>query len=444
MRKHFLTSLKGEQGTAIFAAIMLLVLAGGLGLLAFHVSTSELQISTYTGRDLASTYLAESGVEKVFSWVVNPARSPDAPFFSGLPARRCSAERTTPDFQFSADLINNPSGPFSELEEVGRVIDLRLYKPSHPDGFCTIESRGVSGKGGEKVIRVEISRNPLPPITAGIQGFGETGISAPVWEHWGPIRYTGNVRLTEHLVQIPVVNPILSPGSHPYTNPGPNEDPITEIRVEKRIEGPAVQSSPNLFENDSTVRLDSMTQDRLNEVKHYIQREGSYYVVSPSGHLEHNGVDRGEFDDVFGNAGDAPAPVWIDVLPGYSSLEPIRLGRNNYRGYFYFSGNVQIQEDQFQTGMTVQARSHPWSATNSHPITLANIRLDGFFYALGSINIQGAFSAYGAFYAGQGFIGSGAEKLQVWYNKDFASAAYSDIPSLVRLKGTWRSIPSDM
>ena len=92
--------------------------------------------------------------------------------------------------------------------------------------------------------------------------------------------------------------------------------------------------------------------------------------------------------------------------------------------------------------MTVQAQSHPWSATHSGPIALDHVRLDGLFYALGAIELQGSFSAYGALYAGQGFTGPGAENLQVWYNNRFSAAAYPQVPPVVRLKGTWHSLPA--
>jgi hypothetical protein len=445
MENRFVKSIRDQKGTALIAAVMLLILANSLGLLAFHVSTGELQISAYAGRELGSIYLAESGVEKILSWVANPARSPDPSFFSALSSRRCSGEKTSPDFQLSDALMNDANeGPFSELKESGRIVDLRLYRPSHPEGVCTIQSGAIAGKGPEKVLRVEIARNPLPPITAGIQGYGGTGVSAPVWGHWGPIHYAGGVRFGARADRIPRVNPILSPHPHPYREEGPNEDPIVEIHVEGRIEGPSIQNRPNLYENDNRVSLDSATPDRLSEIKRFIKRRGGYYVVSPSGRLEQNGVDLGEFDDVFGSPGEEYALAWIDVLPGYSRPEPIRLGRKNYKGYFYFSGSIRIQEDRFQSGMTVQARSHPWSATHPHPIALNHIRLNGLFYALGEIELQGPFSAYGALYAGRGFTGPGAENLQVWYNKEFASAQYSDVPPMIRLKGTWRHIPSDM
>lgn len=445
MEIHSITSVSNEKGTALFAAIMLLVLANGLGLLAFHVSTGELQISAYGGRELASTYLAESGVEKVLSWIADPAQSPDPSFFAGLSKQHCTGERTSPDFQLSSALMNDAGeGPFSELSERGKITDLRLYKSTHPDGVCTVQSGAVAGRGPVKLVRVEIGRNPMPPITAPIQGFGETGLSSPTWGHWGPIRYTGGARFEGRADRIPMLNPILSPHPRPYREEGPNEDPVVEIHVEREIQGASLHLRPNVYENDHTVLLDSATPSKLVEIKNFIKKSGGYYVVSPSGRLEQNGVDRGEFDEVFGRPGEEHALAWIDVLPGYSRPEPVLLGHKNYKGYFYFSGSIEIQEDRFQNGMTVQADAHPWSSTHRGPIQLDHIRLDGLFYALGSIELQGTFTAYGALYAGQGFTGSGAKNLQVWYNKEFASADYSNVSPLVRLKGTWRYISPGM
>ncbi len=92
-------------------------------------------------------------------------------------------------------------------------------------------------------------------------------------------------------------------------------------------------------------------------------------------------------------------------------------------------------------GILNKTASHPWSDTDPHPITLDHIRLDGFFYALGTIELQGSFSAYGSLYAGKGFLGPGAENVQVWYNNRFRPASYEDVPSVVRLKGTWHLLP---
>ena len=92
--------------------------------------------------------------------------------------------------------------------------------------------------------------------------------------------------------------------------------------------------------------------------------------------------------------------------------------------------------------MTVESQSHPWSASHPPSITLDGIRLDGFFYARGAIELQGSFSAYGALYAAQGFAGPGAEKLEVWYDNRFRSATYQEIPPVIRLKGTWNLLPT--
>ncbi|HLG21344.1 MAG TPA: hypothetical protein VI382_00910, partial [Candidatus Manganitrophaceae bacterium] len=147
--------LKSQKGVALFAAVMMLILCSGLGLLAFHVSTTEMLISNYGGAELSTAYLAESGVEAVIGWLSDPASSPDRPKFESLAASGCSRNRDETDFSAKDDLLNDvESGPFSELKEMGKIVDLRLYKSSKTGGFCTVESRAKNGSGAVKIVVV--------------------------------------------------------------------------------------------------------------------------------------------------------------------------------------------------------------------------------------------------------------------------------------------------
>lgn len=449
--------LTNQRGTAIFVAVMMLVLSTGLGFLAFKVSLTELQISSYEKNELAAGYLADSGVEKVLSWIAVPAESPNAAFFESLgslPPARCTGEPNHPDFELPPSLLEDvTSGPFSDLKEMGRIVDLRLYRAEHPKGLCTAEVKAESGKGAVKIVRVELTRSPISPLTAGIQGAGNPNVPSPVWAHWGKIRYTGDANLGSSIQRIPMRNSTEPPRSAPYMEGGANQDPWLEIEVEKRIESPLsgrgagldagpgegarpYLDRPNISENVSTISLDSA--DR-NELKSYVKKYGRYYIVSPTGHLEQDGADKGTFDQVF----DQPAPnyplVWVDLVPGYSSPEPLMAGCANYKGYFFFTGNVQIAGGE--TGRPLQAQSPPGPSRTSQQIDLDHVNLDGFFYVQGELNLRGAFSAYGALSAVKGFSGPGAEELEVWYNHAFHSATYSALPPVIRLKGTWRTIP---
>src|SRR5581483_9112118 len=301
--------LTNQKGTAIFVAIMMLVLSTGLGFLAFRVSLTELQISSYEKNELAAGYLADSGVEKILFWISAPSESPNPPFFESLgPLHqlRCTGDRTRPDFELPSSLLEDlASGPFSELKEIGKIADIRIYRGEHPKGFCTVEVKSQSGKGAAKMIRVELTRSPIPPLTAAIQGGGNPALPSPVWAHWGKIRYMGDANLGGSIQRIPIKNSTSPPGSAPYTESGANQDPWLEIEVEKRIQNPLPDRGagsgaggegnqpypdrPNVSENVRTASLDSID---LGELKSYIKKYGNYYVVSPVGHLEEKGVDK--------------------------------------------------------------------------------------------------------------------------------------------------------
>lgn len=447
--------LTNQRGTAIFVAIMMLVLSTGLGFLAFRVSLTELQISSYAKNELAAGYLADSGVEKILSWIATPAESPSPDFFESLGPlhqARCSGDQTHPDFEFPSSLLNDAgSAPFPELEKMGKIVELRLYRGEHPKGFCTVEVMAESGKGAVKVVRVELTRSPIPPLTAGIQGAGNPNVPSPVWVHWGKIRYTGAAHLGSSIQKIPIRNSTVSPGPAPYTESGMNQDPWLEIQVEKRIQSPLpdrgveldpglregnrpYSERPNVSENVRTVSLDSID---LNELKSYVKKYGNYYVVSPRGHLEQNGLEKGTFDQLFDRPASNAPLVWIDLLPGYSSSEPVMIERTNYKGYFFFTGDIQIKGGQ--AGRPVRAQSPPWPSSTPQQIDLGDINLDGFFYVQGKLDLRGPFSVYGALSAAKGF--SGPALLEVWYNHAYQSASYSGLPSVIRLKGTWRNIP---
>lgn len=244
------------------------------------------------------------------------------------------------------------------------------------------------------------------------------------------------------------------PNELPYADGGLNQDPWLEIRVEQRIQRPlsglnGLNGNSNIIEGENRPYADrpnvyeksavSLDIVNLKDLKSYIKTYGSYYVVSPAGSLERNGVDQGTFDQLFSSPVSDHPLVWVDLIPGYSSSKPILMARSQYKGYFYFSGNIQVAGNQ--PGGTVQAQTPPWPSTTPQRIELAGINLDGFFYALGEIDLQGPFSAYGAFFAGEGFTGPAANDLEVWYNHDYSSANYSGLSPVVRLKGTWRVVP---
>ncbi len=376
------TIAKNQEGTALFTALMILTLTTGLGMMAFRVSTTELQISTYSGEEAAALSLAESGIEKLFSWTTEPAGSPNPSFFNALSKKPCSGERVLPDFKASPLFLEEAEqGPFSELKEIGTLTDLRLYQSSRDgSGVCVAESNGTTRKGATKTVRVEIAKHPLPALTAGIMGAGAA------------------------------------------------------------VKGAAETGA--IGEGGAGTEEGTIDSRRWNDVKAFIQKRGGYYVISPSGFLSQNGVEIGSFDKIFKEPNHKHFLAWIDVIPGYSRPGPIEIDGGGYRGYFYFAGDVQIRENSLRN--TIDVRALNLSATDSEGESLSvdSVHLDGFFYTLGQVDLQGPFRVHGAVFAGAGLTGPYADQLQVWYNRDFGSADYPDVPPFVRLKGSWRSHPS--
>ncbi|HIE65105.1 MAG: hypothetical protein ABGX83_10935 [Nitrospira sp.] len=438
-----------QRGTALFIAVMMLSLVTGIGILAFNVSSTEFLISNYVEHELASTYLTESGVDLVLGWSAYPERSPDPDFFQQLPTRACTvtnSENTPYDYRVPPSYFDDPppSIPFSEIVDMGKIVDIRFYRSERPDSLCTIEVKSVSTKGSVKRVRVDITRSAMRPITAGVQGLGYPNVSSPVWVHWGEIRYTGQARLgtgDPGLTRIPdeIVNPLSNPPNQmPYVEGPGNEDHWLEIHVKDQIfESSYPDDQMNLHE-DNPVSLDSFD---LNDLKKMIMQYGDYYIVSPSGTLVQNGVDKGTFDNVFHPASSEYRLAWIDV-DAESSAAPIIMGEGTYKGYFYFSGDITIQGGQ--PGKSIAVASPPWPDPDSprQAVTLSNVNMDGLLYVKGKINLEGSFSVYGAVFSELGFTGAGATRLEVWYNHSFNSAIYHGLPPIVLLKGTWKALPN--
>lgn len=433
----------------MFVAVMMLSLVTGLGLLSFHVSSTELLIANYSEYELASSYLAESGVDQVLAWAAYPDRSPNPDFFRQLPTTPCSVNNSgsTPyDYRVDGSYFLNPHIPFSEIGDMGKIVDIRFYRSLHPESICTLEIKSVSTKGSVKRVRVDISKNEMRPITAGVQGLGNPGVSSPVWVHWGKIRYTGQAKLgtgDAGIVRIP--EPIADPASNPpnampYVEGLGNQDHWLEIRVEEEIFEPSYPDVQTNLQEEVEVALDAID---LDDLKKTIMTYGNYYVVSCTGTLMQDGIEKGTFDDIFHPASEEYKLAWIDVEPGGCSPSPdpvITLGGGTYKGYFYFSGDITIHGGE--SDQSVEASSPPWPTSDAprRGVTLTNINMDGLLYVQGKIDLQGPFSVYGAVFSERGFTGDDATRLEVWYNQSFESGAYSGLPPIVLLKGTWKMI----
>ncbi len=445
----------------MFVAIMVLSLGSSFAFLAFQVSTTELAISKNSEGESTAQYLAESGVEKVLSWASSPSASPKPTFFDTLLTTPCSGTQDDPDFpntddppsppDFSSYLLDPSSGPFSELKDVGKIVDLRLYAPIHPEGICTVEVEAETNTGASKRVRVHITANPLGRITAGIQGDGNPLNPSPVWVHWGAIRYLGQANLGEQINKVPILDDNASPIGNPYLddpdNYDLNIDPNMTLDVQELIVTPVPDDGDTFIDRENVrqdveVALDDIDLERL---KSFIKKNGEYYTVSADGqHLLKNGKHRivdgliadKTFDEIFDGKIIHYHLVWIDNHD--SPLLEIQAGR--LRGYFYFSGGIRIKGNV--SGMTRTAKGPDDHENETESISLTDINLDGLFYVQDQVVLQDHFTTYGAIFSKNGFSGPGANDLEVWYNADFGASIYSGIRRVTPLIGTWINMPA--
>lgn len=456
-----------QSGFAMFIALMVLTMGTSFAFLAFQVSTTDLAISRYTASEASAQYLAESGVEKVLSWASTPGQSPNIPFFSLITtnATPCLGDHDNPDFSMNAQALSLSDGYFYELNSMGKITELLIYNVENTNGLCTVKVSAETALGGKAVVRVNLVKTPLGSITAGIQGAGNSVNPSPIWAHWGNIRYTGDTNIGDDIEKIPEkdATTFITPESYENTL----TDPFMELLVQGEIVGSPPPDDPNdgntyaLRSNvkqysGSDADLDNIFDpSNIGRLQSFIKTHGEYYTLEidetdGSQHLLRNGnhIIEGDahvdsFDELFDGETDTYHLVWID---SGSISEPLKIYGRQFKGSFYFSGNISILEDSFGEGVAldpVDALSPPSHEDPSGvSVQLSDINLEGLFAAKYEIRIERQFKVYGAVYSGAGFTGSSqgsAIDLEVWYNTQFANSAYPGIRNLTVLAGTWMS-----
>ncbi len=456
-----------QRGFAMFVALMALTLGTSFAFLAFQVSTTDLAISRYTASEASAQYLAESGIEKVLSWASTPDESPSVPFFRSLTTNPspCLGDQEKPDFFIDAQVLSNPDGYFSELNNMGKITDIRLYNVEKNNGICTVEVSAETPQGGKAAVRVNIVRNPLGSITAGIQGAGNSTSPSPIWVHWGDIRYAGDANIGNDIKVIPEQDSatFITPDSYKDTL----IDPLMDLLVQGKIVGSPPPDDlndentyilrPNVRQNEgSTADLDNIFDPHnIGRLQSFIKKHGEYYTLvidkqDGSQHLLRNGKHLIEgdthvdsFDAIFDGATETYHLVWID---NGNISEPLEIYGGRFKGSFYFSGDISIVANSEET-----LRLEPVDAlspsipghTRGEKVTLSDINLEGLFAAKQEINIERQFKVYGAMYSGAGFTSTAQKSaidLEVWYNTQFANGTYPGVRYLTPLAGTWMSV----
>ena len=132
-----------EKGGVLIGALLIGLLLAMLGGVAMNLAATETTASARHLEEKNSQLLAESGLEQVMAWLTHG----DLPSSGGAPAPVLfTGTADHPDVEYDAarpdddHLLNDiGTGRSRALADLGRVVRVRLYGPSLPEGFCTVE-----------------------------------------------------------------------------------------------------------------------------------------------------------------------------------------------------------------------------------------------------------------------------------------------------------------
>jgi hypothetical protein len=162
-----------EKGGVLIGALLMGLLLAMLGGVAMNSAVTETTASARHLGEKSSQLLAESGVEQVMAWFTHG----DLPLSGGAPAPVLFAGTADhPDVEYDAarpddDRFLNDTGTDGSraLADLGRVVRVRLYGPSLPEGLCTVEVTAESRSGVRRTVSVELGALRIPPLQSAVQ-----------------------------------------------------------------------------------------------------------------------------------------------------------------------------------------------------------------------------------------------------------------------------------
>lgn len=445
-------TIKTETGGVLVTALLVTVLLATLGGVVVNLAWTENEATYQSLGEYTSRFLAESGAQQVIAWYTQgevPARA-NFSVFKGT--------ETSPDVDFRSArldddrLLNDPnSGWFRDLQDIGRILNLRLYGPSHPEGLCAVEVTAESKRGVRRSVAVELGATRIPPMLAAIHaGPSDPGRGSPrVWGHWGPMWLAGDASLGRS-DQFPQRYDYAPVTGFSYGDSRANlEDRWFEARTggAARFEDSPPSLPANVFMNQDPVPGLPSNPWQYKKFKELAMQFGSYYVPDSDGRLYPDGQKDPALAktpaQVFG-AGDHASRglVFIDTLdqtaPSATNLPTLVVDAPYVEGAFYVNAHVILRPDG--TGRSIPALSPPAESTPGAvarvPVSLEQVTIRGVLVTSGSLNVDRDTRVFGAVIAGQGLMGSGL--LEVWYDHDLRRGLVPGLPVVFPVRGTWR------
>ena len=367
--------INNQKGTAIFVAVMVLLLVSGFAFLVFYVATTDLQITNATAEDLVAASLAESGVAQVLSWVNAPDQSPDGEvktFLQGIGTGPCGATSTTLSRSYLL-----PNTAFSLLGDFGNgaTIKLDIEFPTQSQCIGLVKSTATMPSLTTKTITVDLGRTLAfsPLMTRG---------------------FTGEII-------------------------------------------PPTHEDPNVRWNPQNPLPDQAFIEDWAALRAYIKRYGTYYYMTKDGQLQGNGVGLVDFDDIFSSAeGQNRGLVMIDT--DTDNEKPIVIEGGKYTGYFYFGANIKIlaADDGWAPFLLADTPLGQEAIPADQPIhldgffyTRRNIEMQASFAVYGAILAEGTVK----------ILGSHRLDIWYNNNLQAPPfPGLTGLPSVVPLRGSWR------
>jgi hypothetical protein len=480
-----------ERGAALIMAVLIIIVLSMLGTVSLTLATHEIEGVKAVREEAAARHLAEAGADVIMSWFhapsslgSDPARSGMAElfrprfelpetgpsFFDASGTSQFTGAPNAPDLLVDASrpgddrLMNDPAtGWFRALHALGRVLSVKVYRPTVPGLLCTVEVTAQAG-GVTRTISLQLGARPLLPVRAAVQA-GALGLEhaqavpgpLPVLAHWGTVKWSGNVRLGS-LPAIPVKTGLAPVTGQAYSEMSRREDRWLEFWV-----GGLAFVDPSPFgpvEPPSNVHsrqdpLPGLNQDRW-DYEHLKQQAllfGTYYARGADGLLYRNGtVQPGQglsADEAVRSAaiGDNHGLVFVDTLDGQppspTNLGTVTLEPDYMEGLFFVNAHVHVRPRG--TGQAVPALSPPAEGQRSPatriPVQLSQVHLNGMLYTTGTVQSDEPFRIYGALIAEGGISPLNPSKtsspIEVWYTYELREGLLRGLPLVYVAPGTW-------
>jgi hypothetical protein len=470
-----------QRGATLVMTIILLLLLSLFSLMIFHVSESDVQMAAAQKDELQAFYFAEAGLQLVNYWFHHPNSFQDEgnfikdypdgeadkfflkrlvnangarAFLDASGKSQFSGTRELPDLAYNAAqsdddrFLNHPDhGLLRQLNGRGRLVLLKLYRPTMPGAVCTVEATGITSSGAKRTVAAEFVETPVPTLTGALQ-VDSMGQPLPLLIHWGDVKTPGKGDLGESLVAIPVKNAVNFPDGNPYST-AQRTDGWVDFYAGDEILNPLPKDCEDCSEPYSSTGHGNIHQrqllllDRWDYLKYKsaARAYGTYYSTDAEGNLYLNGIRGSAYQrsarEVFSMANDRRF-IFIDTVDGNpptsNNLSTLTVEAGGLSGIAYINANLKLI--QSGSGKTIHAKPPPpFSGTR---VTLDNIHYNGAIYSPGSLYIEGHPMLFGAVSFDKGITGPG--QLEIWYDDRLRSGYLQGYPVVTLAPGSWREL----